>query len=102
MIPLNKAFSSSVGKKLVMALSGLALTLFVVTHLLGNLSLYQPDGTTFNIYAASLEGSARRLAHRQIQAVGADSLRRQCFACGNQANGDGGGQNAVTTATMET
>jgi succinate dehydrogenase / fumarate reductase cytochrome b subunit len=55
MIPLSKALSSSVGKKLIMALSGLALVLFVITHLLGNLSLYRSDGTTFNLYASGLE-----------------------------------------------
>lgn len=54
MLPITKALSSSVGKKLVMALTGLALVGFVITHLLGNLSLYKRDGTTFNLYAEGL------------------------------------------------
>jgi succinate dehydrogenase / fumarate reductase cytochrome b subunit len=54
MLPITKALSSSVGKKLVMALTGLALVGFVITHLLGNLSLYRKDGTTFNLYTEGL------------------------------------------------
>jgi len=55
MIPVQKAVSSSVGKKLVMALSGLALVGFLVEHLLGNLLLYKSEGTEFNLYANYLE-----------------------------------------------
>jgi succinate dehydrogenase / fumarate reductase cytochrome b subunit len=54
MLPISKALSSSVGKKLLFALTGLALVGFVITHLLGNLSLYRSDGTTFNLYAHGL------------------------------------------------
>lgn len=53
MIPIRKALSTSVGKKYLMAGSGVALIGFIVTHLLGNLSLYAgPDA--FNGYAAKL------------------------------------------------
>ncbi|MCB9092063.1 MAG: succinate dehydrogenase cytochrome b subunit [Halobacteriovoraceae bacterium] len=46
-------FSSSIGKKQVMALTGLALCGFLVSHLLGNcLLLLGPD--TFNLYAHKL------------------------------------------------
>lgn len=38
-----------------MALTGLALTGFVVTHLAGNLLLYLPQGSAFNVYAHKLE-----------------------------------------------
>ncbi|MGK5088142.1 succinate dehydrogenase cytochrome b subunit [Bdellovibrionota bacterium FG-2] len=55
MISLGKALSSSVGKKFIMALSGLCLGGFIVVHLLGNLALYRADGTSFNHYAATLE-----------------------------------------------
>ena len=55
MIPLTKALSSSVGKKLLMALTGVGLILFILLHVLGNLSLYKADGTTFNLYAAGME-----------------------------------------------
>lgn len=45
-------FSSSIGKKLVMALTGLFLILFLVVHLIGNLQLLKSDsGEAFNIYA---------------------------------------------------
>src|SRR4051812_46624470 len=55
MIRLKKALSSSVGQKYIMALTGLGLVGFVITHLLGNLSLYLKDGAKFNAYALSLE-----------------------------------------------
>ncbi len=56
MIPLKKALTSPVGRKFVMSISGIALVLFVIVHLLGNLTLYVPDGgETFNRYAAGFE-----------------------------------------------
>ena len=54
MIPLKEALSSSIGKKYLMAGSGLAMVGFVVTHLLGNLQLYLPTGDRFNAYAKGL------------------------------------------------
>lgn len=47
--------SSSVFKKFTMAVSGLALVGFVITHLLGNVLLYLKDGEPFNNYAHKLE-----------------------------------------------
>jgi succinate dehydrogenase / fumarate reductase, cytochrome b subunit len=45
-------FSSSIGKKLLMSLTGLFLILFLVIHLLGNLQLLKEDGgQAFNEYA---------------------------------------------------
>ena len=56
MMPLKKALTSPVGRKLVMSISGIALVLFVIVHLLGNLTIYIPDGgDTFNTYAAGFE-----------------------------------------------
>ncbi len=56
MIPLKRALSSPTGRKFVMSISGIALVLFVIVHLLGNLTLYVPDGgETFNRYAAGFE-----------------------------------------------
>ncbi len=53
MIPLKRALSSPVGRKFVMSISGIALVLFVIVHLLGNLTLFVPDdGEMFNEYAA--------------------------------------------------
>jgi len=44
--------TSSIGKKLVMSLTGLFLVSFLVIHLLGNLQLLVPDdGVKFNTYA---------------------------------------------------
>lgn len=47
-------WNSSVGKKALMGLSGLALVLFSIAHLSGNLSLYSRSGENFNRYAAFL------------------------------------------------
>jgi succinate dehydrogenase / fumarate reductase cytochrome b subunit len=46
-------FRSAVGKKAVMALSGLVLFGFVLAHMLGNLKAYQGE-KAFNAYAAGL------------------------------------------------
>lgn len=47
-----KFLSSSIGRKLLMALTGLFLILFLVVHLAGNLQLLKDDGgRAFNIYA---------------------------------------------------
>ena len=49
---LSETLSSSLGKKLIMALTGLFLLLFLVGHLLGNLQLFMNDGgKSFNEYA---------------------------------------------------
>jgi len=47
------ALKTSVGKKMVMAVTGLALVGFVVAHLLGNLSIYGGPGA-INAYAEKL------------------------------------------------
>jgi succinate dehydrogenase / fumarate reductase cytochrome b subunit len=45
-------FSSTIGRKLLMALTGLFLILFLVVHLIGNLQLLHSDGgRAFNVYA---------------------------------------------------
>lgn len=50
-------FSSSIGKKYLTGVTGIALVLFVIVHLLGNLSLYANDGgEAFNAYADFLTG----------------------------------------------
>lgn len=56
MIPISRSFSSSLGKKIVMGLTGLGLSLFVTGHLLGNLSLFLTDQGPFNVYAHFLTG----------------------------------------------
>ncbi len=50
---IAKTLWSSIGKKLLMAVTGLALCTFVTGHLAGNLTLYGGKGA-FNSYAAHL------------------------------------------------
>lgn len=46
------AITSGVGRKVIMALTGLFLTLFLVVHLAGNLQLLKADGgDAFNVYS---------------------------------------------------
>jgi succinate dehydrogenase / fumarate reductase cytochrome b subunit len=70
MIPLREALGSSVGKKYLMSVSGLAMVGFVVTHLLGNLQLYLPDGTLFNQYAKQLHDLGPLLWVAEIALIG--------------------------------
>jgi succinate dehydrogenase / fumarate reductase, cytochrome b subunit len=52
MKPFTSYFSSSVGRKLLMGLSGLFLCSFLVIHLAINLFLFKSDeGRTFDVYA---------------------------------------------------
>jgi len=52
----NRMWQSMVGKKVVMAVSGILLMLFLVAHLAGNLTMLVPDGgELFNEYAHKLE-----------------------------------------------
>lgn len=49
----TKLLTSTLGRKLMMALTGLFLILFLVVHLAGNLQLLKDDGgQAFNIYAS--------------------------------------------------
>ena len=48
----TRLLSSTLGRKLFMALTGLFLILFLVVHLIGNLQLLKTDeGQAFNVYA---------------------------------------------------
>jgi succinate dehydrogenase / fumarate reductase, cytochrome b subunit len=48
----TQTFSSSIGKKLIMALTGLFMCTFLVVHLIGNFQLFKDDhGQAFNSYA---------------------------------------------------
>ena len=52
MSELKQTFNSSLGKKLIMALTGLFLCTFLIVHLGGNLLLFKhDDGYAFNVYA---------------------------------------------------
>lgn len=49
---LTKTLTSTIGRKLIMSLTGIFLILFLVVHLAGNLQLLKDDGgMAFNIYA---------------------------------------------------
>jgi len=50
-------FTSTIGQKIVIALSGLFLVLFVIVHLIGNLTLFV-GADTFNSYTHKLESTA--------------------------------------------
>jgi len=52
MSEIKQTFNSSLGKKLIMALTGLFLCAFLIVHLGGNLLLFSnDDGYGFNLYA---------------------------------------------------
>jgi succinate dehydrogenase / fumarate reductase cytochrome b subunit len=52
MSEFKQTLNSSLGKKLIMALTGLFLCTFIIVHLSGNLSLFKHDnGQAFNAYA---------------------------------------------------
>lgn len=70
MVPLKKALSSSLGKKYLMAVSGLSIVGFLVVHLLGNLLLYSSDGTAFNTYAKGLHDLGPLLYVAEIGLIG--------------------------------
>ena len=48
---LQSILWSSVGKKIINALTGLALVIFIIVHLIGNLTLLSGDPGQFNSYA---------------------------------------------------
>jgi len=55
---LINLFTSSIGQKLVMSLTGIFLITFLPVHLLGNLQLLADDGgESFNVYAKFMTGN---------------------------------------------
>lgn len=52
---LTRLYSSTVGKKVVMALTGVILILFVLLHMAGNLKAFQ-GAEAFNAYAEGIRG----------------------------------------------
>jgi succinate dehydrogenase / fumarate reductase cytochrome b subunit len=58
MIASLKMFYTSVGRKLVMAMTGLFLCIYLIEHLYGNLLLYKLDsGRAFNDYTEFMTGN---------------------------------------------
>jgi len=63
--PIHRAvrlYEAPIGKKLVMAVTGVILFGYVVGHLLGNLQIYSPDHSQINRYAAFLHNPSNALA----------------------------------------
>jgi succinate dehydrogenase / fumarate reductase, cytochrome b subunit len=55
---LIRTFRSSIGKKVLMALTGLALIGFLLVHATGNMTFYaDSDGTAFDKYAETIGGN---------------------------------------------
>jgi len=55
---LTQTLTSSIGRKVLMSLTGLFLCLFLVVHLIGNLQLFKDDGGyAFNTYAVMMTTS---------------------------------------------
>lgn len=52
---------SGIVRKFISGFTGIVWTLFVIIHLLGNLSLFSTDGTAFNKYAHFLESTGALL-----------------------------------------
>jgi len=51
---LNRCIESSIGKKWIVALTGLVLVAYVLGHLAGNLQIFLPDKGRINAYGAFL------------------------------------------------
>jgi len=66
---LARVLSSSIGRKSGMAISGLLLLGFTISHLLGNLSLLQ-DNDTFNAYAQKLHDLGPLLTVAEVGLLG--------------------------------
>lgn len=64
--PIVKACCTSVGQKILMALTGLALCGFLVVHLLGNFNLFVGEAA-FNGYAEKLHSLGPILAVAEVQ-----------------------------------
>jgi succinate dehydrogenase / fumarate reductase, cytochrome b subunit len=63
--PLVRAYSTTVGQKILMAVSGLSLCGFLVAHLGGNLKLYAGE-QAFNDYAHALHSLGPLLAAAEV------------------------------------
>lgn len=55
----SETFTSSIGRKLLMSLTGIFLILFLIIHLLGNLAIFNDDGgVAFNAYSVFMSTNA--------------------------------------------
>jgi len=70
--PVNRAvrfYEAPIGKKAVMAVTGVMLFGYVVAHLLGNLQIYSSDPQQINRYAAFLHNPSNALALWAARAI---------------------------------
>jgi succinate dehydrogenase / fumarate reductase, cytochrome b subunit len=70
--PVNRAvrfYEAPIGKKAVMAVTGVILFGYVVGHLLGNLQIYSSDPQQINRYAAFLHNPSNALALWGVRAI---------------------------------
>ena len=70
--PIHRAvrfYEAPIGKKAVMAVTGLILFGYVVGHLLGNLQIYSADHEQINRYAAFLHNPANAVPLWAIRAL---------------------------------
>ena len=69
---LGRFLRSTIGQKIVMAISGLLLVGFVIAHMIGNLQIFIPDdGEAINAYAALLQGNQSLLWVARLGLIGA-------------------------------
>jgi succinate dehydrogenase / fumarate reductase cytochrome b subunit len=54
-------YRSTIGKKVVMAITGLILVGFLISHVVANLLVFQPGGTKLNAYSAFLRSTGEAL-----------------------------------------
>src|SRR5215472_8901820 len=70
--PIHRAarfYDAPIGKKAVMAVTGVMLFGYVVGHLLGNLQIYSSDPQQINRYAAFLHNPSNALALWGVRAI---------------------------------
>ena len=76
---LGRFLRSTIGQKIVMAISGLMLVGFVIAHMIGNLQIFIPDGgEALNTYAALLQGNQSVLWMARLGLLGATHLVEAC------------------------
>ena len=82
--PIQRAigfYEAPIGKKAVMAVTGLILFGYVVGHLIGNLQIYSPNHSQINWYAAFLHNPANAIPLWAIRAFLAGALALHVTAC---------------------
>jgi succinate dehydrogenase / fumarate reductase, cytochrome b subunit len=104
-------WSSTIGKKVIMAVSGIFLMLFLVVHLAGNLTMFVPDGgAMFNQYAHKLEsmgvllylaeaGLLAIFLFHVVAAIQVHLSKKRARSSGYAVTGTKGGPSKMTVAS---